>query len=165
RSDCRPMPVETVQHTTDKLTVPALTAMVVGSMVGAGVFQLPARFASQTGIYGALIAWAIAGTGMLMLAFVFQTLAVRKPQLDNGVYVYARVGFGVYPGFLSAVGFWASSCAGNAFYWVLIMTTISQLFPGLADVFGTGDTWPAFVVSVAAVWGYYPRSEERRVGK
>lgn len=149
------MPVETVQHTTDKLTVPALTAMVVGSMVGAGVFQLPARFASQTGIYGALIAWAIAGTGMLMLAFVFQTLAVRKPQLDNGVYVYARVGFGVYPGFLSAVGFWASSCAGNAFYWVLIMTTISQLFPGLADVFGTGDTWPAFVVSVAAVWGYY----------
>ena len=129
--------------------------MVVGSMVGAGVFQLPARFATQTGVYGALIAWAIAGTGMLALAFVFQTLAVRKPHLDNGVYVYARAGFGVYPGFLSAIGFWASACAGNAFYWVLIMTTVSQLFPQLAEVFGTGDTWPAFFVSVAAVWGYY----------
>ena len=138
-----------------KLSLPALTAMVVGSMVGAGVFQLPARFASQTGVYGALIAWAIAGTGMLMLAFVFQTLAIRRPELDNGVYVYARAGFGVYPGFLSAVGFWASSCAGNAFYWVLIMTTVSQLFPELAEVFGTGDTWPAFFVSVAAVWGYF----------
>lgn len=149
------MSADTVQGTNDKLSVLALTAMVVGSMVGAGVFQLPARFASQTGVYGALIAWAIAGTGMLTLAFVFQTLAVRKPQLDNGVYVYARAGFGVYPGFLSAIGFWASACAGNAFYWVLIMTTISQLFPELADVFGQGDTWPAFFVSVAAVWGYY----------
>jgi arginine:ornithine antiporter/lysine permease len=42
---------------------------------------------------------------MLKLAFVFQTLAVRKPDLDNGVYVYAHTGFGVYPGFLSAFGF------------------------------------------------------------
>lgn len=139
----------------DKLSLPALTAMVVGSMVGAGVFQLPARFATQTGVYGALIAWTIAGLGMLTLAFVFQTLAIRKPQLDNGVYVYARTGFGVYPGFLSAIGFWASACAGNAFYWVLIMTTLSQLFPSAAGILGTGDTWPAFIVSVAAVWGYY----------
>lgn len=142
-------------ETHDKLSVPALTAMVVGSMVGAGVFQLPARFATQTGVYGALIAWAIAGLGMLTLAFVFQALAIRKPQLDNGVYVYARTGFGIYPGFLSAIGFWASACAGNAFYWVLIMTTLSQLFPDMAGIFGTGDTWPAFIVSVLAVWGYF----------
>lgn len=87
------MPTETVQGTEDKLSLPALTAMVVGSMVGAGVFQLPARFATQTGVYGALVAWAIAGTGMLALALVFQTLAICKPHLDNGVYVYARAGF------------------------------------------------------------------------
>lgn len=149
------MPTETVQDPKDKLSLPALTAMVVGSMVGAGVFQLPARFAGETGVYGALIAWAIAGTGMLALAFVFQALALRKPDLDNGVYVYARAGFGVYPGFLSAIGFWASACAGNAFYWVLIMTTLSQLFPQSAEVFGTGDTWPAFFLSLAAVWGYF----------
>ncbi|MFC9917415.1 basic amino acid/polyamine antiporter [Agromyces binzhouensis] len=138
-----------------KLSLPALTAMVVGSMVGAGVFQLPARFASQTGVYGALIAWAIAGLGMLTLALVFQNLAMRKPKLDNGVYVYARAGFGVYPGFLAAVGYWASACAGNAFYWVLIMTTLSQLFPELRPVLGEGDTWPSFLISVAAVWGVY----------
>jgi arginine:ornithine antiporter/lysine permease len=143
------------QQGTSKLSLPALTGMVVGSMVGAGVFQLPARFAGQTGVYGALIAWSIAGLGMLTLALVFQTLAVRKPQLDNGVYVYAREGFGLYPGFLSAVGFWASACAGNAFYWVLIMTTLSQLFPDLEPVLGQGDTWPAFFVSVAAVWGFF----------
>ncbi|MFE5670194.1 basic amino acid/polyamine antiporter [Agromyces sp. NPDC056523] len=143
------------QQTASKLSLPALTGMVVGSMVGAGVFQLPARFASETGVYGALIAWSIAGLGMLTLALVFQTLAVRKPELDNGVYVYAREGFGLYPGFLSAVGFWASACAGNAFYWVLIMTTLSQLFPDLEPVLGQGDTWPAFIISVAAVWGFF----------
>lgn len=151
----RPIATGTAQEMHDKLSLPALTAMVVGSMVGAGVFQLPARFATQTGVYGALIAWTIAGAGMLCLAFVFQTLAIRKPNLDNGVFVYARTGFGVYPGFLSAIGFWASACAGNAFYWVLIMTTVSQLFPQFAEVFGTGDTWSAFFISVAAVWGYY----------
>lgn len=129
--------------------------MVVGSMVGAGVFQLPARFAGETGVYGALIAWSIAGLGMLMLAFVFRRLAVRKPRLDNGVYVYAREGFGPYPGFLSAFGFWASACAGNAFYWVLIMTTLSQLFPDLAPHLGQGDTWLAFALSAVAVGGFY----------
>lgn len=59
-------------------------------MVGAGVFSIPRNFAQATGVYGALIAWTIAGLGMLTLAFVFQTLANRKPDLDAGVYAYAR---------------------------------------------------------------------------
>lgn len=63
--------------------------MVVGSMVGAGVFSLPRRFAQETRVAGAL-AWVIAGTEMLMLAFVFQRLAIRKPDLDAGVYAYAK---------------------------------------------------------------------------
>ncbi|MFF3957362.1 amino acid permease [Streptomyces sp. NPDC001890] len=92
------------------MTVPTLTAMVVGSMVGAGVFSLPRRFSEETGAAGALIAWAVAGTGMLMLAFVFQALAVRRPDLDAGVYAYAKAGFGEYLGFFSAVGYWASAC-------------------------------------------------------
>ncbi len=53
------------------------------------------------------------------------------------------------------MGFWASACAGNAFYWVLINSTVSQLFPELEPVLGQGDTWPAFLVSAAAVWGFY----------
>jgi arginine:ornithine antiporter/lysine permease len=141
----------TTTATTNKLSVPALTAMVVGSMVGAGVFTLPQRFASHTGVIGALIAWAIAGVGMLMLAFVFQSLAIRQPKLDNGVYVYAKTGFGVYPGFLSAIGFWASACAGNTFYWVLITSTLKPLVPA----FGDGDTIWAIIVSSVFVWGFY----------
>ncbi len=53
----------------NKVTLPTLTAMVVGSMVGAGVFSLPARFGRATGVFGALIAWVVAGAGMLMLVW------------------------------------------------------------------------------------------------
>ncbi|WP_389981470.1 basic amino acid/polyamine antiporter, partial [Streptomyces sp. NPDC058240] len=134
-----------------KLTVPTLTAMVVGSMVGAGVFSLPRRFSEETGVAGALIAWGVAGTGMLMLAFVFQALAVRRPDLDAGVYAYAKAGFGEYLGFFSAVGYWASACVGNVTYWVLIMSTIGSVAPAL----GEGDTAPAIVLSTAGLWAFF----------
>jgi arginine:ornithine antiporter/lysine permease len=133
-----------------RVTVVTLTAMVVGSMVGAGVFSLPRRFADETGVYGALIAWAVAGSGMLTLAFVFQTLAVRKPRLDSGVYAYAKAGFGEYLGFFSAFGYWASACAGNVTYWVLIMSTVG----GIAGWLGEGDTLPAFALSTVGVWAF-----------
>jgi arginine:ornithine antiporter/lysine permease len=134
-----------------KLTLLTMATMVVGSMVGAGVFSLPRRFAQETGVTGALIAWVIAGTGMLMLAFVFQTLAVRKPDLDAGVYAYAKAGFGEYLGFFSAFGYWASACVGNVTYWVLIMSTIGTIAPGLGD----GDTLLAIALSTVGVWVFY----------
>src|SRR4029079_7569952 len=128
--------VESAPSTVAKMTVPTLAAMVVGSMVGAGVFSLPARFGVATGILGSLIAWPVAGTGMLMLPFVFQNLAIRKPELDSGVFIYAKAGFGDYAGFNSAIGFWASAVAGNTFYWVFISATIGTFYSG----FGDGDT-------------------------
>src|SRR5215813_10965482 len=135
-----------------KFPLTTLIAMVVGSMVGAGIFSLPRNFALATGVYGALIAWVIAGTGMLMLAFVFQTLAVRKPGLDAGVYAYAKAGFGEYLGFFSAWGYWASACIGNVTYWVLVMSTIGRLWPG---VFGQGDTITAVLLSSAGIWIFH----------
>jgi arginine:ornithine antiporter / lysine permease len=137
--------------TAQKLTLLTMATMVVGSMVGAGVFSLPRRFAQETGVTGALIAWVIAGTGMLMLAFVFQTLAVRKPDLDAGVYAYAKAGFGEYLGFFSAFGYWASACVGNVTYWVLIMSTLGAIAPGLGD----GDTLLAIALSTVGVWVFY----------
>ena len=135
-----------------KLTLLTMIGMVVGSMVGAGVFTLPGRFARETGVAGALIAWLIAGTGMLMLAFVFQLLAVRKPKLDAGVYAYAKAGFGEYMGFFSGFGYWASACAGNAFYWVFIMSTLTGL--GIGGL-GKGDTVLAVAISSVALWAFH----------
>ena len=146
-----PMTPVAETHAVSKMSLPTLTAMVVGGMVGAGVFSLPARFGVATGILGSLIAWAIAGTGMLMLAFVFQNLAVRKPELDSGVFIYAKAGFGDYAGFNSAIGFWASSVAGNTFYWVFITATLGAFF----DDFGDGDTLLAAALSTAGVWLFH----------
>ncbi len=137
--------------TTEKMPLATLTAMVVGGMVGAGVFSIPRNFAMATGVYGALIAWTIAGLGMLMLAFVFQKLANRKPDLDAGVYAYARAGFGPYLGFASAFGYWASACVGNVSYWVLIKSTLGAVAP----VFGDGNTVAAVAVSSVGIWAFY----------
>lgn len=134
-----------------KLSLFALTAMVVGSMVGAGIFSLPRTFGYATGPFGAIIAWLIAGTGMYMLARVFQTLAERKPDLDAGVYAYAKAGFGDYPGFLSALGYWLGSCIGNVSYWVLIKSTLGAFFP----IFGDGNTITAIIIASIGIWIFH----------
>lgn len=134
-----------------KLPLFALTMMVVGGMVGAGIFSLPRTFAGATGPIGAIIAWLIAGTGMYMLARVFQALAERKPDLDAGVFAYAKAGFGDYPGFLSAFGYWIGSCIGNVSYWVLIKSTLGAFFP----VFGDGNTAAAIIVASIGIWLFH----------
>jgi arginine:ornithine antiporter/lysine permease len=88
---------------------------------------------------------------MLMLAFVFQRLAVRRPDLDAGVYAYAKAGFGEYLGFFSAFGYWASACVGNVTYWVLIMSTIGAIAPALGD----GDTVLAVALSSVGLWCFF----------
>lgn len=137
--------------TDQKISRTALLAMVVGGMVGAGIFALPTRFGGVTGPVGAVIAWLIAGTGMYMLARVFQFLGERKPDLDAGVFAYAKEGFGDYPGFLSAFGYWMGSCIGNVSYWVLIKATLGAFFP----VFGDGNTVVAIVVASIGIWLFH----------
>jgi len=142
----------TASTTKGKLPLFSLTGMVVGSMVGAGIFNLPGRFATATGPFGAIIAWAIAGTGMYMLARVFQALAEKRPDIDSGVFAYAKAGFGDYVGFLSAFGYWIGSCLGNVFYWVLISSTLGRFFPG---TFGDGTSAIPIIVSLIGVWSFH----------
>ncbi len=134
-----------------KLSLFALTGMVVGSMVGSGIFSLPRTFGNATGPFGAVIAWIIAAGGMYTLARVFQALAERKPDLDAGVYAYAKAGFGDYPGFLSCLGYWIGSCIGNVSYWVLIKSTLGAFFP----VFGDGNTVTAILVASVGIWLFH----------
>ncbi|WP_114194242.1 basic amino acid/polyamine antiporter [Edaphovirga cremea] len=137
--------------TIKKLSIWSLTSLVVGSMIGAGIFSLPATFGRATGGLGALIAWVIAGGGMLMLALVFQSLALRKPELNSGVYIYAQKGFGDYAGFASAIGFWAGACIGSVSYFVLIKSTLGAFFPAL----GEGNTLPAVLIASAVLWSFH----------
>ncbi|HKE92718.1 MAG TPA: basic amino acid/polyamine antiporter, partial [Povalibacter sp.] len=81
----------------------------------------------------------------------FQFAAERKPNLDAGVYAYAKAGFGDYPGFLSALGYWMGSCIGNVSYWVLIKATLGAFFP----VFGDGNTVVAIAVASIGIWLFH----------
>jgi arginine:ornithine antiporter / lysine permease len=117
-------------------------------MVGGGIFSLPQNIAASASAGATLIGWLITGVGMLTLAFVFQTLANRKPQLDGGVYVYAKAGFGDYMGFSSAWGYWISAWIGNVSYMVLLFSTLGYFFP----VFGEGNTLPAIICASVLLW-------------
>ena len=134
-----------------KLSLRALIALVVGSMIGSGIFALPSAFGRATGVMGALIAWVVAGVGMLMLAFVFQTLARRKPDLDAGIYAYAKAGFGEYPGFVSAVGYWIGACLADVACLVLIKATLGLFFP----IFGDGTTPTAILAASVLLWAVH----------
>ncbi|CAN7291375.1 basic amino acid/polyamine antiporter [Phenylobacterium sp. LjRoot164] len=134
-----------------KLSLKALIALVIGSMIGAGIFALPATFARTTGGAGAMVAWAISGVGMLMLAFVFQSLAQRRPDLEAGIFAYAKAGFGRYLGFIAAIGYWIGACFADTACLILIKSTLGVYFP----VFGDGTTVVAIIGASLIVWGVH----------
>lgn len=131
-----------------KLRLGALVALVVGSMIGGGIFSLPQNMAASAGAGAVLIGWAITAVGMLTLAMVFQSLANRKPELDTGVYAYAKAGFGDYMGFSSAWGYWISAWIGNVSYFVLLFSTLGIFFPA----FGEGNTLLSILCASALLW-------------
>lgn len=123
-----------------------LVSLVVGSIIGSGIFGLPQNMAAGAGAGAILIGWTITGIGMLMLARVYQMLAMRKPELDNGVYAYATALSGEYAGFNSAWGYWVSAWIGNVGYLVAAFGALGYFFP----VFGDGNT-PAAVIGASIV--------------
>ena len=96
-----------------RLSLVPLIALVVGSMIGGGVFNLPSDMSRAASPGAIAIGWLISGMGMLMLALVYQGLALRKPRLDAGPYAYAKAGFGTFvetaPGDTGSAPFWATS--------------------------------------------------------
>jgi APA family basic amino acid/polyamine antiporter len=81
------------------------TALVVGNMIGSGVFLLPASLAPYGGL--SLLGWLASGTGAVLLAFVFARLSQVHPAA-GGPYAYARSAFGAFAGFLVAWVYWIS---------------------------------------------------------
>lgn len=131
-----------------KLSLLPLTALVIGSMIGGGVFSLPQNMAAGAGAGAVLIGWVITGIGMIALAFVYQGLAIRKPDLDAGPYAYAKAGFGSFVGFNSAWGYWLSAWIGNVSYAVLIFGALGYFYP----MFGEGNTWQAILGASVILW-------------
>lgn len=130
------------------LSLGLLIALVVGSILGSGIFGIPQNMAAGAGAGAILIGWAMTGLGMLMLARVYQMLALRKPELDNGVYAYARALSGEYVGFNSAWGYWISAWIGNVGYLVAAFAALGYFFPA----FGEGNTQAAIIGASVVVW-------------
>ncbi|WP_371363659.1 Arginine/ornithine antiporter [Sporomusa rhizae] len=131
-----------------KLGVVALIGLVIGSMIGGGVFSLPTDMAKGAGVGAILIGWVITGIGMIALAFVYQNLATRKPDLNGGVYSYAKAGFGDYIGFNAAWGYWLSALLGNVSYAVMMFGALGYFFP----VFGKGNNAVSIVCASVLIW-------------
>jgi arginine:ornithine antiporter / lysine permease len=125
-----------------------LVALVVGSIVGSGIFALPQNMTVGAGTGAIIIGWLITALGMMTLARVYQTLAIQKPDLDNGVFAYARALSGEYAGFNSAWGYWISAWIGNVGYLVAAFGALGYFFP----IFGEGNTLAACIGSSVVLW-------------
>lgn len=119
-------------------------ALVVGNIVGSGVFLLPASLAP----YGlnSIFGWIITCGGAILLAVVFARLARIFPHA-GGPYVYARVAFGDGAGFLMAWGYWMGVWVGNAAIAIATVAYLAELIPWIKTTTGG----PA-IASLAIIW-------------
>ncbi len=141
-----PFPTSPGEQAEDKkpLGLWMATALVVGSMIGSGVFLLPAALAP----YGAasLIGWGIALCGALLLAATFAKLAVHWP-CTGGPYAYVRRSFGDAAGFGIAWSYWISIWSGLAAIAVAFAGSIGAMFPAL-----TATPVRAATCALVALW-------------
>lgn len=129
------------------------TALIVGSIIGVGIFNLP----TSLSFYGpiTLVSMALTTVGALALALLFAALSRRLPA-DGGPYAYARVGFGNSVGFANAWSYWITAWAGNAAIavgWVLYVEVFvnkgqNRLFSVLLVMVGL---WVPAMVNLSGV--------------
>lgn len=136
-----------------KLGLSALTALVLSSMLGAGVFSLPQNMAAVASPSALLIGWGITGVGILFLAFAMLLLTRIRPELDGGIFTYAREGFGELIGFCSAWGYWLCAVVANVSYLVIVFSALS-FFTDTPELrlFGDGNTWQSIVGASVLLW-------------
>lgn len=106
------------------------TCLIVGNLIGTGVFLLPSVMAPLNGI--GILGWIISAAGAMCLAFVFSSLARHMPS-EGGIYAYSRAAFGDYVGFQVAWNYWIGTWTGNAAFLVGVPAYLSILFPDLKN--------------------------------
>ena len=127
-----------------KLGLWMCTALVVGNMIGSGIFLLPAALAAYGPI--SIGGWLITSTGAIVLALIFGRLA-RLVTKTGGPYAYSREGFGDFAGFLIAWGYWIALWAGNAAVAVAFSGYMGFLFPVIA-----GNKIAGLATALCAIW-------------
>ncbi|MFR3687100.1 MAG: basic amino acid/polyamine antiporter [Enterococcus sp.] len=134
---------------TKELSLLGLSMIVIGSMLGGGVFNLPSSISQSAGVVASLLAWLITGIGVFFIAKVFQTLSKEEPEIIGGIYYYAKDGFGDYIGFNSAWGYWLSNIIGNVSFVILFLDALSKFIPAIG---GSGGQIGLFL-GTFMIWG------------
>ncbi|MFI7007719.1 amino acid permease [Streptomyces sp. NPDC050145] len=128
---------------TRRFGLPIATALVMGNIIGGGIFLLPASVAPYGTI--SLLAFGVLTVGAIALALVFGRLAHRHPK-TGGPYVYAREAFGDFAGFLAAWSYWITAWVSNAALAVAAVGYLDVLFPL------NGSTLWTIVAALACQW-------------
>ncbi|WP_461443881.1 amino acid permease [Maribacter sp.] len=121
------------------------TSLVIGNMIGAGVFMMPAALAPYGGI--SIFGWLFSAIGALLLAKVFGKLSVLVRHKNGGPYAYTRAGLGDFAGFIVAWGYWISVWVSNAAIAIAFVSALSVLFPVLET-----NAIYAVLVGLGAIW-------------
>ena len=131
----------------------SLTSLVVGSIIGSGIFNLVnAMTGSGASGIGILIAWAVMGVGLLFLVLCFINLNKKRPDLDAGVYSYARAGFGKFIGFNSTWSYWISAWIGNVAYATAVFSSLNFFIKNIfVNADGNITGWTVFGATVL-IW-------------
>lgn len=129
----------------NKLGLWSSTSLVVGNMIGAGVFLMPAALASYGSI--SLLGWIFSAIGSFFLARVFSNLSKLLPHTTGGPYAYTRTGLGDFAGFLVAWGYWIAVACANAAITISLVSALSTFFPGLA-----GNAVSSVLTGLTAIW-------------
>jgi len=114
-----------------KIGLISATSLVVGNMIGAGVFVLPAAL-SKYGSIG-LIGWLISAFGAIVLAIIFSSLSKIISDKSGGPYVYSKNGFGDFIGFLVAWGYWVCTWIGNGAIVISVIGASGFFFPAITN--------------------------------
>ncbi len=133
-----------------KLGILPLTLLVMGSIVGSGIFSLPQNMAEGSGAGAIIIAWIITLFGMLMLTRIFQYLSIRFYKINDGLYGYVRAGFGDYIGFNAAWGYWISAWMSCASYLVILFSALGSF--DCLSFFGDGTTFESVIGGLIFLW-------------
>lgn len=120
-----------------------MTCLVVGGMIGSGIFTLPSSLAAYGGI--GLTGWIIAAAGALVLARMFGQLSKVIPK-TGGAYPYSREAFGDFPGFIVAWGYWLSIWSTNAAIALTFCGYLSIFIPAVGEGINTALT------SIGVIW-------------
>ena len=127
------------------LGLPSATALVIGSIIGTGIFTMPAVMAGAG--TSSLITLGIIAIGALLLGVLFGQLTKRVPSTDGGMYAYARHEFGDFAGYLTAWCYWITCWAGNAAIvasWVLYVESLFGI--------DNPSAWTNFGIALTGLW-------------